>query len=192
MDMDKAHRVLVLGGVRSGKSELAERLVRSWDRGEVTYLATGEARDEEMALRIQRHRQRRPATWRTWEGDPEDLPGAVRPLGGVLLLDCLTLWLSRLLLRTPAAEGDHEGVWQEAQGRILDLGRELLEAPAPGVRMVLVTNEVGFCPVPPNRLGRRFQELQGRMNRLAAERADRVVLVTAGIPLWIKGAGEEP
>ena len=110
MDMEKAHRVLVLGGVRSGKSELAERLVRSWDRGEVTYLATGEARDEEMALRIQRHRQRRPATWRTWEGDPEDLPGAVRPLGGVLLLDCLTLWLSRLLLRTPAAVGDHDVV----------------------------------------------------------------------------------
>ena len=184
-------RTLILGGVRSGKSELAERLARAWDRGTVAYLATGEARDEEMALRIRRHRERRPASWETWEGAPEDLPGAVRAREGVLLVDCLTLWASRLMFQEPSSEGEDEGAWQEAQGRILALGRDLLAAPGPGVRLILVSNEVGCCLIPPNRLGRRFQELQGRLNRLAAEGADRVALVVAGLPLWIKGEAPE-
>ena len=165
---------LVLGGARSGKSRYAERLIAAlpppW-----TYVATGEPGDAEMVERIAAHRARRSTQWHTIEA-PRDLAS---PLAGrePMLVDCLTLWLSNLLL----AEADVE----------CEIGRleaALAKAAAP---IVLVANEVGFGIVPTYPLGRRFRDLQGMLNQRVAACADRVVLVVAGLPLAVKGQLQE-
>jgi adenosyl cobinamide kinase/adenosyl cobinamide phosphate guanylyltransferase len=166
---------LVLGGARSGKSRYAEGLLASapppW-----TYLATAQALDAEMAQRIAAHRARRDARWRTVEA-PRDLPGALAAAGGAVLVDCLTLWLSNLML----AEADVES---EA-GR---LEAALAQRQEKGAGMtVLVANEVGFGIVPDNALARRFRDLQGSLNQRLAAQAERVVLMVAGLPLTVKG-----
>ncbi|WP_043341327.1 bifunctional adenosylcobinamide kinase/adenosylcobinamide-phosphate guanylyltransferase [Belnapia moabensis] len=166
--------VLVLGGARSGKSRQAEALVESWP-APWTYIATAEPFDDEMAARIAEHRARRPEEWVTLEA-PRDLPEVLAgvPAGRPVLVDCLTLWLSNLLL----AERD-----LEAEGERL---AEVLERRAGPV--ALVSNEVGWGIVPETPLGRRFRDAQGRLNQRMAAAADRVVLVVAGIPVAIKGA----
>ncbi|EHM10887.1 adenosyl cobinamide kinase/adenosyl cobinamide phosphate guanylyltransferase [Thermanaerovibrio velox DSM 12556] len=176
-------RVLILGGVRSGKSRFAESLL-SGDR-RVLYCATAELLDREMEERVRLHRVRRPDHWLTWEGRPEDLAEAVRSFDGDLLVDCLTVWLSRICLGDPAFEGPLED-WRELLERALGMVEELFRVPVKG-RMVVVSNEVGFSLVPPNRMGRRFQELQGMANSRAAGLCDRVALVAAGMPIWLKG-----
>ena len=165
--------VLVLGGARSGKSRQAEALVESWP-APWTYVATAEAFDAEMAARIAEHRARRPEGWETREA-PRDLPGVLAgvPAGRPVLVDCLTLWLSNLLL----AERD-----LEAEGELLAAALARRTGP-----VVLVSNEVGWGIVPETPLGRRFRDAQGRLNQRMAAEADRVVLVVAGIPVAIKG-----
>ena len=162
---------LVLGGARSGKSRYAESVIAvlppPW-----TYVATAEAGDAEMAERIATHRARRGADWQTIEA-PRDLPAALKSAQGPLLVDCLTLWLSNLML----AEANID-----AETALLE--QALAAAPAP---VVLVANEVGSGIVPEHPLGRRFRDLQGLLNQRIAARADRVVLVVAGIPLAVKG-----
>ena len=163
---------LVLGGARSGKSRYAEGLISAlpppW-----TYVATAEARDHEMAARIRAHRARRGASWRTIEA-PRDLIAALEGREAApALIDCLTLWLSNLMLAD--ADLDKE---------IAALEAALAQAPAP---IVLVANEVGSGIVPDNALGRQFRDLQGVLNQRIAARADRVVLMVAGLPLAIKG-----
>jgi adenosyl cobinamide kinase/adenosyl cobinamide phosphate guanylyltransferase len=167
-----ANLTLVLGGARSGKSRYAEGLIGAlpppW-----TYIATAEAGDSEMAERIAAHRARRGAQWHTAEA-PRDLAGALTSCRSVpVLVDCLTLWLSNLML----AEADVEA-------EIVRLEQALADATAP---VVLVANEVGFGIVPVHPLGRRFRDLQGVLNQRIAARADRVVLVVAGLPLAVKG-----
>ena len=185
---------LVLGGARSGKSAYAESLFGG--SGGAVYVATAEAIDDEMRDRIARHRARRGDRWTTVEA-PLDLAGALRAHGwspargqesdeggGTLhahgrsgrpgvLVDCLTVWLGNLM---------HAGrdVDREA-GRLL----ESLAAPgAPPA--VLVANEVGLGVVPDNPMARAFRDHAGRLNQALAGRADRVVLVTAGLPLVLK------
>lgn len=182
---------LLLGGARSGKSAFAERMALS--DGEVTYLATADAKDSEMAHRIAEHRRRRPASWSTWEGDAADLPGAVSSMRGTLLLDCLTLFLTRLFLSSGASESEDEAVWASAEREILSSVEALFVNFSASRRekepshLIVVSNEVGLGLVPPYRMGRRFRDMQGRANRMAAERADRVALLVAGLPLWLKG-----
>ena len=126
-----------------------------------------------MAARIETHRARRGADWRTVEA-PRDLAGALASCRAVpVLVDCLTLWLSNLML----AEADIDA----ETARLEDV---LAAAAAP---VVLVANEVGSGIVPDNPLGRRFRDLQGVLNQRIAARADRVVLVVAGLPLVVKG-----
>ncbi len=138
-----------------------------------TYIATAEAGDAEMAARIEGHRARRGADWRTIEA-PRDLAPALAACGAEpVLVDCLTLWLSNLML----AEADIE-----AQATQL----EHILATARGPR-VLVANEVGSGIVPATPLGRRFRDLQGVLNQRMAARADRVILTVAGLPLALKG-----
>jgi len=166
--------ILVLGGARSGKSAYAERLVCE-SRLRKVYIATARAGDAEMAERIAHHRARRGVAWRTVE-EPERLEQALAresAAGAAVLVDCLTLWLSNLML----ADAD---IPVEA-GR---LDRALAETRAP---IVLVANEVGFGIVPDNALARRFRDAQGRLNQQVAARASRVVLMVAGLPLVVKG-----
>lgn len=181
-----AHITLVLGGARSGKSTFAEGLAAA-DGAPVTYLATADSRDAEMAERIKIHRSRRDSSWHTWEGEPEELPAAVARISGAMLLDCLTMWLTRLFLRNGDAENEDEAVWEKRELEIKTLTEQLCDAPQEGSRLIIVSNEVGCGLVPPYLMGRRFRDLQGRMNQLTAARADRVALIAAGLPLWLKG-----
>lgn len=176
---------LVLGGARSGKSTFAERLALE-SKLPVTYLATAEAHDPEMAERIAVHKSRRPSGWDTWEGLPEELPGAISSLSGTLLLDCLTLWLTRLFLTGSVAENETEDEWGARELEIRALTEELCDSPKDGTNLIIVSNETGCGLVPMNIMGRRFRDLQGRMNQLCASKADAVALIVAGYPLWVK------
>jgi adenosylcobinamide kinase/adenosylcobinamide-phosphate guanylyltransferase len=167
-----AKLTLVLGGARSGKSRHAESLIMTlpppW-----TYVATAEAGDAEMAARIKSHRERRGAQWRTIEA-PRDLAKALSACGdGPVLVDCLTLWLSNLML----AEADIEE-------ETAHLEETLVAQNGP---LVLVANEVGSGIVPSYALGRRFRDAQGVLNQRIAARAERVILMVAGLPLLLKG-----
>ncbi len=164
---------LWLGGARSGKSRLAQNHAEALD-GELFFLATGEPGDEEMAARIARHRADRGRRWRTVEA-PLDLPEVVRRearAGRVLLIDCLTLWVSNLML-------------QKA-----DIGsrtRDLVDALSLKLsHTILVSNEVGLGIVPDNELARRFRDEAGRLNQAVARAADDVFLVAAGLALRMK------
>jgi adenosylcobinamide kinase / adenosylcobinamide-phosphate guanylyltransferase len=163
---------LVLGGARSGKSRYAENLLTALSPPWV-YVATAEAGDEEMAARIKNHRERRGAQWRTIEA-PRELASALAASGKApVLVDCLTLWLSNLML----AEANID----EATAQ---LEKALAAANGP---LVLVANEVGSGIVPSYPLGRRFRDLQGTLNQRIAARAERVILMVAGLPLVVKG-----
>ena len=168
---------LVLGGARSGKSAYAESLVAG--PGAV-YVATAEAIDDEMGERIARHRARRRGEgWTTVEA-PLDLAAALRahaPGASGVLVDCLTVWLGNLM---------HAG--RDIDRETGSLLESLAGPPAPPVPIVLVANEVGLGVVPDNPMARAFRDHAGRLNQALAARADRVVLVTAGIPLVLKPA----
>jgi adenosylcobinamide kinase/adenosylcobinamide-phosphate guanylyltransferase len=171
---------LILGGARSGKSRYAENLIAAlpppW-QPPWAYVATAEAGDGEMAERIGAHRARRGPQWQTIEA-PRDLAAALKASEKMpVLVDCLTLWLSNLML----AEADIDL-------EMARLDRALAAARAP---VVLVANEVGSGIVPDHPLGRRFRDLQGILNQRIAARADHVVLVVAGLPLALKGALKE-
>src|SRR5579884_938530 len=171
-----AWAVLVLGGARSGKSRHAEALIARtpppW-----AYIATAQAGDAEMQARIAEHRARRGPDWRTIEA-PLDLGAALGVCRGLpVLVDCLTLWLSNLMLE----ERDIPRAVAE-----LEAALDAREAPT-----VLVANEVGLGIVPDNALARRFRDEAGRLNQRMAARADRVVFVVAGFPLAVKDLGEQ-
>ena len=164
---------LVFGGARSGKSRWAENLAASGE-GSPVYLATAEARDNEMRARIERHRARRGERWRTLE-EPLDVQGVLMRESApnqVILLDCLTLWLSNLM----ASERDIE---KESE-RLL----RCLDDPAGPI--VIVSNEVGMGIVPMNELAREFRDHAGLLNQKVARRASLVVFMAAGLPLILK------
>ena len=164
---------MVLGGAASGKSDIAESLVKQGDK-RLVYIATAQAFDHEMTEKIARHRVSRGPGWRTIE-TPLDPGSAISSLsdGEIALLDCATLWLSNLLL----AEADLAA----EQARLF----AALEGSAAPV--VVVSNEVGAGIVPENALARRFRAAQGGFNRRLAARADTVIGVMAGLPFALKG-----
>jgi adenosylcobinamide kinase/adenosylcobinamide-phosphate guanylyltransferase len=170
---DGSQLTLVLGGARSGKSRYAEQVATA-SQPPWIYVATAESFDDEMAARIVEHKSRRSNDWQTIDA-PRDLAGALvaLPRSATVLVDCLTLWLSNLML----AERDIEA-------ETLRLEAAMLAHQGP---LVLVSNEVGSGIVPDNALARRFRDAQGRLNQRMAARADRVVLVIAGIPMMVKG-----
>ena len=170
-----ARSILVLGGARSGKSAYAQGLVEA-AASERLFLATAQAGDAEMAGRIARHRADRVQGWTTLE-EPlalaEALAAEARP-GRGLLVDCLTLWLSNLMLAGRDVEGETARLAQAIGA---------LRGPA-----VLVSNEVGLGVVPENALARAFRDAQGRLNREMARVCEAVVLMAAGLPTLIKPA----
>lgn len=165
---------LVIGGARSGKSAYAER--RALDSGlHVVYLATAQALDTEMAERIVHHRARRPATWRSVE-EPLALAAVLAREATpdtCVLIDCLTLWLSNVLLA----------------GRDDEIAKLLDVLPTLPGHLIFVSNEVGWGIVPESALARRFRDEQGRLNQRIAAIGDRVTLVAAGLPLELKSSG---
>jgi adenosylcobinamide kinase / adenosylcobinamide-phosphate guanylyltransferase len=163
---------LVLGGARSGKSRYAESLIKALPRPWF-YVATAEAKDEEMTARIAEHMARRGAGWQTIEA-PHDLAGALGkvPARAPVLIDCLTLWLSERML----AEADMD--------REIDALEAALTRRTGAI--VAVSNEVGLSIVPDNALARRFRDLQGILNQRLAAQAARVVMMVAGIPIAVK------
>lgn len=160
--------VLLLGGARSGKSQLAVRLA-SARPGDVVFLATGEASDDEMAARIERHRAERPAGWSTVEEslDLERALAAVPP-EAALIVDCLSLWVSNLLETTPEDE-----LVARAQAAVR------VAAARPGLTVV-VSNEVGLGLVPMHPVGRAYRDALGRVNAVWSAAADEAYLVVAG------------
>ncbi|MCF8482602.1 MAG: bifunctional adenosylcobinamide kinase/adenosylcobinamide-phosphate guanylyltransferase [Rhodospirillum sp.] len=170
---------LVLGGARSGKSALAERIVAA-HAGQRLYVATAQAFDEEMKARIAAHRDRRDSGWETVEA-PMNLPAVLMARGKTpempVLVDCLSLWLSNLML----AERPEEPA-------ISALEAALANSRAP---VVLVSNEVGLSIVPDTPLGRRFRDAQGILNQRVAALAGRVILCVAGLPILLKDLPEE-
>jgi adenosylcobinamide kinase / adenosylcobinamide-phosphate guanylyltransferase len=165
------HLSLIVGGARSGKSRLAEKMcyISGLPR---SYIATAEAWDNEMRARIAQHITDRGADWTTIE-TPRDLVGALARAKGVVLIDCATLWLTNVML----AEDDIDT-------ETTRLIAALQAYPGP---VIIVSNEVGWGIVPDNRLARDFRDAQGRLNQRLAEIADTVVGVMAGLPLVLKG-----
>jgi adenosylcobinamide kinase/adenosylcobinamide-phosphate guanylyltransferase len=172
--------VLVLGGVRAGKSAFAVARARAHG-GRVAFVATAEAGDEEMAARIARHRAERPQAWRTIEV-PLALVSALTALEGeaeIVVVDCLNLWIANLINKRPELT-DIDLLAEAAQ----------LEAVArrPRFALILVSNEVGWGVHPATELGRRFRDALGLVNQAVARAADEVVLMVAGCPLVVKPA----
>ncbi len=183
---------LILGGARSGKSTWAERLAARSGRS-VIYLATATAGDDEMAGRIAAHRRARPASWRTVEA-PDQLARALRAharSGEVVLVDCLTLWVSNAILGRTADGAQAEAVtadeWALIEADLVTATKDFLDtARALDSSLILVSNEVGMGLVPPFPLGRRFRDSLGRINQLVASQADSVVLMIAGLPVDVR------
>jgi adenosyl cobinamide kinase/adenosyl cobinamide phosphate guanylyltransferase len=162
--------VLLTGGARSGKSRLALELAAR-EAPPVTFLATGEAGDQEMAERIERHRAERPAGWRTVE-EPLRLREAVEAVDGCLIVDCLSFW---------AANALEAGLDVEAEAA----AAAAAAATRPGLT-VSVTNEVGMGVVPATPLGREYRDLLGRVNAIWADAAGEVYLIVAGRALRLE------
>lgn len=184
----KVERHLVLGGARSGKTRHALDLVASLEHargeGEVVYVATAEAGDAEMQSRIMRHRQERPSDWKTIEA-PRELTRALDslPASTIVVVDCLTLWLSNAMLRD-FRDGDAPTVPLPTWSAEREAFMNYLERTEHDI--VLVSNEVGGGIVPVAPLARRFQSEQGWLNQAVASVCERVTLVVAGIPMTLK------
>jgi adenosylcobinamide kinase / adenosylcobinamide-phosphate guanylyltransferase len=176
--------ILVTGGTRSGKSTTAERLAADFG-GRVLYVATAEPGDEEMRLRIERHQAQRPADWGTLTA-PRNAVALLREQEGkwdTVLFDCLTLYVTNLLLEQEADTPDPEVALLE------DLAEVAEYLSANWAQSIVVTNEVGSGIVPADRLSRLFRDLQGRANQLFASKADEVLFCVSGIPVKVKGEG---
>lgn len=173
MNNQRGRRVFILGGARSGKSAFAIAEASALP-GRKAYVATAQAFDDEMKVRIERHRRERPETWDTFE-EPLDLSGLlmkIRDSHDVILIDCLTLWLSNLVLAG-------KDILQETESFVSSMTTV-------GGSLFAVSNEVGFGIVPENEMARKFRDLAGTLNQRVAAVADHVYLIAAGIPIKIK------
>jgi adenosylcobinamide kinase/adenosylcobinamide-phosphate guanylyltransferase len=195
-DRDSPQLILVLGGARSGKSDFAQRLAEGSGRS-VAFIATARAGDEEMCERIARHREARPRTWYTIE-EPLDLAQALRRaalVADVLLLDCMTLWLTNWLMARgetgmDAIAASTERYSEEALQEIEALLDAFSELDAKK-KLIVVSNEVGLGLVPPYALGRLYRDILGRVNQRLAQAASRVYLMVAGLAVDIKRLHDE-
>jgi adenosylcobinamide kinase/adenosylcobinamide-phosphate guanylyltransferase len=168
-------KTLIVGGVRSGKSRYAEQLAASHD-GPISVIVTAAAGDEEMVARIASHRARRPGHWRVRE-EPIALGRALLEVaspGSVVIVDCLTLWLTNIMMQSD------DGLLERESHALLAAVQS-----APGV-VILVSNDVGSGIIPVNELARRFADVTGSLHQRVAQACDRVVWMMAGLPLTVK------
>ena len=182
--------VLFLGGARSGKSRAAEAMARTWP-GHVTYVATSQPpeapcaeQDAEWAARVRLHRLRRPSAWRTEETIAVASLLGTATSGQLLLIDCLSLWLSRVIDQAGAWQSTTAAPWKTVDDRIDELLSALATTAATAL---LVSNEVGSGVVPATPSGRLYRDLLGTLNTRVAARCEEVILSVAGIAVPVKG-----
>ncbi len=171
-------KTLILGGARSGKSSLAQRLATEHG-GDIIVIATALAADDEMRARIARHRADRPTHWRVVE-EPLELGDCLRELsqpGNLVLVDCLTLWLTQIL-----TTDDSAATFDARRAGLIEAVQAF-----PG-RLLLVSNETGMGVMPLGELSRRFCDEAGWLHQVLAAHCDEVILTVAGLPHWLKGA----
>lgn len=174
--MSKGKFIFITGGARSGKSSFAQGLAEKYGK-RIVFLATADAGDREMKKRIARHKAERPAHWTTVE-EPVDLVAAVQTLPpdtDAVLIDCLTLWISNLMM----AGRDEEGILSECERLAAALARAPFTA-------VLVSNEVGAGIVPENKLARAFRDTAGRANQIMARASEQAFALISGCPVKLK------
>ena len=172
-----ASKILITGGMRSGKSRFALSLANASGRPKV-FLATAESFDAEMSQRIQRHRQERDPAFLTLE-EPLHVGEALASVSpdSVVIIDCLSLWLNNLLFY---GEGDETKVQEHVSAFVKSVKNSK-------VQLIVVSNETGCGTIPANELSRRYIEHLGLLNQRIAALSDQVILMTAGLPLWVKG-----
>jgi len=170
--------IFITGGCRSGKSRFAlDYANRHFSKK--LYLATAEVLDEEMARRVESHKKLRGKEWQTVE-EPIEVVDKIARHGGkveLILLDCMTLWLSNLLLK-----------WDDDSRIMVEVDRLTGAIEQSPTTVIIVSNEVGMGIVPTDHLGRRFRDLSGTANQRMAEAADRAIIMVSGIPIFLKGA----
>ncbi|HEU4767150.1 MAG TPA: bifunctional adenosylcobinamide kinase/adenosylcobinamide-phosphate guanylyltransferase, partial [Pyrinomonadaceae bacterium] len=172
--------ILLLGGARAGKSTYALRLAQERSDSSVCFIATAQALDEEMSTRITHHRSERPSHWQTIE-EPYDLDEALRQASdaAVVIVDCLTLFVSNWLLRVNDEQRCEE-ILRQICVEFLSLAQVRQQT------IICVSNEVGLGIIPETRLGRVFRDLLGRVNQDFAQAADEVYLMVAGLKTQLK------
>jgi adenosylcobinamide kinase/adenosylcobinamide-phosphate guanylyltransferase len=183
---------LVTGGARSGKSAWADQHARESGR-RVLYVATATAGDDEMAERIAAHQAQRPADWRTVE-EPEHLLRAIQANatpGDAVVVDCLTLWVSNLLLKAIGPERDADMMppreWAAIEASVVKEAQALLaDARDRDLTLILVSNEVGMGVVPTTSLGRHYRDILGRVNQVVGSRSDALILMVAGLAVDLR------
>ena len=172
--------IFVLGGARSGKSQFAQELAGKLGN-KVLFVATGEARDEDMHARIAQHQKDRPKSWRTLEA-PTKLGKQIEKKAldaQVVIIDCLTLLVSNLLGDNPDYAKVEKKVISEIKHLVACMDKL-------NPTFIVVSNEVGLGLVPENKLGRTYRDLMGKVNRIIAQHADEVYLMVAGMPVSVK------
>ncbi|TBR18864.1 bifunctional adenosylcobinamide kinase/adenosylcobinamide-phosphate guanylyltransferase [bacterium] len=165
----------ILGGARSGKSTYAINLAKKNKR--VAFLATCQAFDREMAKRIKIHKSSRPDHWETFE-EPCDIEKILAKIGNkfdLIVIDCLTLWVSNLMIKKLS----HEKILKKTETALNSIARI-------NARVIIVSNEVGLGIVPNNKLARDFRDIAGKVNQIIASKSDKVFFMVAGIPMMIK------
>lgn len=171
--------IFILGGARSGKSRFAIKLAKERAK-KVAFIATCQPKDLEMKKRINIHKKARPRNWQSFE-EPEDLSLLLKRIGSkfeVIVIDCLTLWVSNLLIK-----GLKEYLIKNKVNKMLAILRRIRG------KSIIVSNEVGLGIVPENKLARDFRDIAGRINQIIAEKSDEVFFLVSGIPLRIKCTG---
>lgn len=175
---------LILGGARSGKSSYALKLAEE-SRKSVTFIATAQAFDDEMSARIQKHKAERPASWETLELPLHIAPSVSQIKSDVVILDCITLWVTNLLMQFVNDDLVDEAPFMQAS----QAETEKLLAAIRNTELdwLIVSNEVGLSLVPPYQMGRVYRDALGWVNQRLAQEADKVIFMVAGIPMNVKG-----
>ncbi len=174
-----AKLTLILGGARSGKSSFAVGLAKKYNN--VAYVATAQALDDEMRDRIEQHKRQRPASWQVVES-PNNVSSVVKSIqleAGLILIDCLTLYVTNMLLDDNKKEAKEEYITNEIEQLCTSSKNSAAD-------VIMVSNEVGLGIVPADPVSRTFRDIAGKVNQIAASQADEVYFLSAGIPQKLK------